>query len=283
MNSLAKTLVVGVTLLACLAMGAVATQLSNMGMYKEKMRSTQVNLDKAEQNRRDAVSLRDQKAKELETERSISGQYKNENINLKQQVTARDAKHDADVLSLKTKVSELQGKLDSQLVTYTNNSAIMKSNKEELHGLREARTDLRARNAELRLALQEEQAKSEQLTRLSRSLKEKTINLNDQLREAQATTVTAGSTASDNVVLDRAVKGKVTKVEVSGDDTFVQLNVGKSDGLKEGAELTIYNGNTFRATIKVSYLEQRSSVGEVKVKGKTGIKVGDAVMSSPLK
>jgi len=58
--------------------------------------------------------------------------------------------------------------------------------------------------------------------------------------------------------------------------TFVQVNVGKRDLVKEGMEFTVYRGDQFVAKIKIASVDTAESVGQLTL-SELAVQEGDAV------
>lgn len=72
------------------------------------------------------------------------------------------------------------------------------------------------------------------------------------------------------------IRGSVTSIDQIGDGlTFVQLNVGSRDRVKEGMEFTVSRGDAFIGKIEIASVDQGESVGKLTLGG--GIQEGDAV------
>jgi len=278
LNTLAKALVVGVTILACLTLGAVAATFSNIDKIKDYAVKQETAKLAAQRSQKQAVverevaqDDRDQKVRQVKDLRDqldeLVGEKKAIVASYKLDLEKRDAQ-----------VIKLEGRIAENALALKNNSITIKQDDVELRTLRVTKLDLKKRLFDLQKTLREEIAERSKFERLSRELKEQTVALGEELRElSQVASKGAVQGEHATVALEQEIKGKVTVVK----GTFVQLNVGKSDGLRKGAQLTVYKGDTFRATIKIVDLEERSSVGEILVKGEQGgkIQVNDSVMN----
>jgi len=72
------------------------------------------------------------------------------------------------------------------------------------------------------------------------------------------------------------IRGSVVKIDqVSDGLTFVQLNVGSRDQVKEGMEFTVYRGDSFVGKVQVASVDTAECVGRLTLGG--GIQEGDAV------
>ena len=73
-----------------------------------------------------------------------------------------------------------------------------------------------------------------------------------------------------------AIRGSVTKIDQVTDGlTFVQVNVGTRDLVKEGMEFTVYRGDEFVGKIQIASVDTADSVGQLTLGG--GVQEGDAV------
>ncbi len=72
------------------------------------------------------------------------------------------------------------------------------------------------------------------------------------------------------------IRGSVVKIDqVSDGLTFVQINVGTRDQVKEGMEFTVFRGDKFVGTIKIATVDTAEAVGRLTLGG--GIQEGDAI------
>lgn len=76
---------------------------------------------------------------------------------------------------------------------------------------------------------------------------------------------------------DTVIRGSVVKIEQVKDLTFVQVNVGTRDQVKEGMEFTVHRGDTYIGNIKIASVDIDESVGRLTLSAGPGIEAGDAI------
>lgn len=85
-----------------------------------------------------------------------------------------------------------------------------------------------------------------------------------------------GATAAVQPPKGIAIRGSVTKIDQVTDGlTFVQVNVGTRDLVKQGMEFTVYRGDEFVGKIEIASVDIADSVGQLTLGG--GVQEGDAV------
>ncbi|MEM6506067.1 MAG: hypothetical protein AAF711_11540 [Planctomycetota bacterium] len=74
------------------------------------------------------------------------------------------------------------------------------------------------------------------------------------------------------------IRGSVTKIDQVTDNlTFVEINVGTRDLVKEGMEFLVYRGDEFVAKVQIASVDTAASVGQLTTGG--GIQDGDLVLA----
>ena len=110
---------------------------------------------------------------------------------------------------------------------------------------------------------------------LLQQLAEATTKYDDIIKLAKA----KGIDLSDTSITpkpDTKILGSVVKIDqITNDLTFVQVNVGTRDQVKEGMEFTVYRGDDFVGTIQIASVDTAESVGRLTLG--SGVQEGDAV------
>jgi len=109
-------------------------------------------------------------------------------------------------------------------------------------------------------------------------LREQNVSLQEQVASLEKKV--DGYEASGAVFVGTAdpIDGAVTRVEKISDQlTLVQLNVGTRDNVANDMQFTIYRGDQYVGTIKVTRVDTDAAVGELTLGG--GVREGDRVQS----
>lgn len=148
-------------------------------------------------------------------------------------------------------------------------------------------SDLQAQRADLSQVLIDEKSKvrrytdtvlrlQEQNKSLEQQLLESTASLERALEQVTALTPEGGETPDPGPEPPVLIRGSVTKIDqITEGLTFVQVNVGTRDLVKEGMEFTVYRGDEFIAKVKIASVDTAESVGQLTLGG--GVQEGDAV------
>lgn len=74
------------------------------------------------------------------------------------------------------------------------------------------------------------------------------------------------------------IKGRVTGIKSFEGDTFVQIDVGSSDGVAPNMKFLVHRDNQFLGTLIISTVDQKAAAGRLKVQ-QGNIQVGDGVLT----
>ncbi len=140
-------------------------------------------------------------------------------------------------------------------------------------------------------ALDAETSQVQTLTRNVRRLNESMVDVRDQLETAQAQLALVPAEVrqqyieGDQVVVasgpTEPVVGQIVAVDDQGDGVIlVQVNVGESDGIKQGMKFLVHQGSEFKGTLIISNVDRRESVGRMELVKVSPVK-GDAVYAGP--
>jgi hypothetical protein len=77
------------------------------------------------------------------------------------------------------------------------------------------------------------------------------------------------------------IKGQVTAVKQFENETFLQINVGSSDGVAPNMKFMVHRGNQFLGSLIVTTVDKKAAAGRLKSQ-QSSIDVGDNVLTGGL-
>lgn len=288
MNALTKAFVVVVTILSVVLVALVIPFAARVPDYASQYEQMQLDRDaqllKAQEAAAEVRNAIAAKGSELETAlASIT------------ELTAELDRANNDKSALEARLAQAQ-------LTVERNSAAMqiaaaesqsKSQRlEELNNLINQQlstiSDLTSQRSDLSQSLIELRSDNRRLTSNYRRIQEQNKSLEQQLLEtnAQLTVATeklAGFVEDVETELASVVnppvdiRGSVTNIsQITDGLTFVQVNVGTRDLVKEGMEFTVYRGDSFVGKIKIASVDTAESVGQLTL-SEMNVQEGDLV------
>lgn len=109
-------------------------------------------------------------------------------------------------------------------------------------------------------------------------LREQNVALQEQVASLEKKVEGYEASGAVYVGTNEPIDGAVTRVEKISDQlTLVQLNVGTRDNVANDMQFTIYRGDQYVGTIKVTRVDTDAAVGELTLGG--GVREGDRVQS----
>jgi predicted RNase H-like nuclease (RuvC/YqgF family) len=288
LNALTKAFVVVVTILSVVLVALVIPFAARVPDYASQYEQMQLDRDaqllKAQEAAAEVRNAIAAKGSELETAlASIT------------ELTAELDRANNDKSALEARLAQAQ-------LTVERNSAAMqiaaaesqsKSQRlEELNNLINQQlstiSDLTSQRSDLSQSLIELRSDNRRLTSNYRRIQEQNKSLEQQLLEtnAQLTVATeklAGFVEDVETELASVVnppvdiRGSVTNIsQITDGLTFVQVNVGTRDLVKEGMEFTVYRGDSFVGKIKIASVDTAESVGQLTL-SEMNVQEGDLV------
>lgn len=287
MNALTKAFVVVVTILSVILVALVipfAARVDDYASQYEQMkqdRNTQLALaQEAATKVRNAIAA---KGSELETAlESIST------------LTAELDRANNDVKALEAKLNQAQLTLDRssasmEILSSDNQTKSEQLNKqsEQLQAHIATIAELQGQRADLSQILIDERGKVRRLSDNYLRIQEENKALQQQLLEKTASLKAAmeqlaiylpeDGTDSLPVTSPVVIRGSVTKiVQPTEGITFVEVNVGTRDLVKEGMEFTVYRGDEFVGKIKIASVDTAAAVGQLTL-SEAAVQEGDDV------
>lgn len=290
MNALTKAFVVVVTILSVVLVTLVVSFVARVDDYRAQYtqldQKYRADLESANTTANKVRSLIATKGSDLETAlESLSA------------LTAELDRANSDVKTLEAKLAQA-GVTVSQSTAALDIAA--RDNEAKSHSIDQQNKliqdqiaqigDLQSQRSDLSQSLIESRSQVRRYTDTVMRLQESNKALEQQLLESQASLKTTlkqvaaltpegapeASPASPLPPDGIAIRGAVTKIDQVTDDlTFVQLNVGSRDLVKEGMEFTVYRGDEFVGKLQIASVDTADSVGQLTLGG--GVQEGDAV------
>lgn len=147
------------------------------------------------------------------------------------------------------KNADVRGQLAQLSASLQQSQQLLATYDQEVKQRREDELKLQTRNVELSAALKEKQTSGDTLIRQVRLLKEQIADLDNQnqklMEKVQQTPATAVASTGPAPQPGVVVRGQVTDVKKIGDETFLALNVGAHDGVREGMKFLIHQGDKY--------------------------------------
>ncbi|MEM9345308.1 MAG: hypothetical protein AAGB26_01695 [Planctomycetota bacterium] len=291
MNALTKAFVVVVTILSVVLVALVvpfAARVPDYASQYEQMkqdRDTQLALaqEAATKVRNDIAAAGSELEDALESISALTAELDRANNDKKALETELNqaritVDRSASGLEIATRTSESQGKQITEM-------------QEQIKQYLATLSDLQKQRADLSQVLIDERSKVRRLSDNYMRIQEENKALEQRLLETTALLETAlgelavfKQDAQESVVERTAVRppegvvirGSVTKIDQVTDNlTFVEINVGTRDLVKEGMEFLVYRGDEFIAKVEIASVDTAASVGQLTTGG--GIQDGDLV------
>ena len=288
-SPLTKVFVVLVTVLSVVLVALVVPFVANTENYKAKLAVAQAD--------RDAAAAR---AKGLETAAGIAAERDAERTaNLVNDVrlltTQRNeyANKLGDISSSLASERVAKGKADADVSRLSASNAQLTS----ITAALQTELSLRRKENEEKQAtaiaqadqIRDLEGAKETLSRQVRSLQQQVVAVQDRnktLEDAMArldpstrAQIMGGEqTGGPEFESTTPILGKITAVQRVADDTFVQVNVGKNDGVQANMKFLVHRGNQFLGTLVITTVDARAAAGRLRL-SQGDIVAGDAVLS----
>lgn len=289
MNALTKAFVVVVTILSVILVALVVPFAARVPDYASQY-------EQMKQDRDTQLALAQEAAAKVRSDIAKVGTELEDISTQNAQLTTELGARENEIKSLAAKLSQAQ-------LTVDRNSAAMqiaaaesqaKSDRlsqqaDQINQYIGTVAELQGKGSDLSLALIEERSKVRRLSDNYLRIQEENKALAQQLLEKTALLKIAteklviyepkdGDATPDAPLPPQglAIRGSVTKIDQVTDGlTFVQLNVGTRDLVKENMEFTVYRGDEFVGKVRIASVDTADSVGQLFIGG--GVQEGDAV------
>lgn len=291
MNALTKAFVVVVTILSVVLVALVVPFAARVPDYASQY-------EQMKQDRDTQLALASEAATKIRNDIAKAG-TELEDISAKNsQLESELGVKDNEIKSLQAKLGQAQVTLDRYSAANEINSRMIETKsgqitkqadliKEQLGAI----SELTGQRSDLSQALIESRSRErrlsdnylriqEELKAMQQQLLEKTALLKTATEELEAFKEGAEERVAEATAVQPpdgvAIRGSVTKIDQVTDGlTFVQLNVGTRDLVKEGMEFTVYRGDEFVGKVQIASVDTADSVGQLTLGG--GVQEGDAV------
>ncbi len=293
MSVLTKVFVVLVNVLSVALVALVIAFVANTENFKQQF--TEV---KAERDSFDA------KARLIQGELNLlKGEWDKQAKTYADEINAKLAQAKAAEDQLATVRAELAGtrrdtaKLEAQVsglsAAMSQNQAILDAALKELAQRRDDAVKLETRAIQLADRNNELMNQVEAYNRQVRRLNEQMTQLDEEKNKISdlwtrvpqdvrdrltQTTAAAAAGVVEAVQTAVPVRGQITKIETVGDQTFAQINLGKTDKVAPNTKFMIYRDNKFMGNLIIMTVSDREAVGRVEL-NQVPLSAGDRVMS----
>ncbi len=169
-----------------------------------------------------------------------------------------------ELIAAQTANADVRGQLARLSSALDQSQKILGLTEAEVKQRREEMLKLQFRNVELNDKVQELSTQGETLIRQVRLLKEQVADLENQNQELVKSG--GGKKGTVDVVTPApgvTIHGTVTDVQKIGDATFVALNVGTNDGVREGMKFLIHQGDKYLGDVTIQKTDLNTAAGRV--------------------
>jgi hypothetical protein len=291
LSVLTKALVVLVTVLSVLLVAVVVPFVANQEHYKDLAEQAQTTLASARQSARvlqaeldAAQASRTQLIRDYEAQ--SQAQARQVNQLMQDLAQARGAEQAAAV-------AFEQAKADQTRLTATNQqlTRMLEATNQELMTRRNEMVAMEMKLIESTDQINELSSQLDTLNVSVRRLREQLTEREQQLRDYENRIARLPSDVRDLMVAaepvaapyvpDVVIHGQVDKVEQIGNETFVQLNIGRRDRVSNNMKFVVYRGQQFLGTMVITMVDEDAAVGRM-VLLQQPVRAGDAVRTGEL-
>lgn len=287
MSILTKIFVVLVTIFSVALVGMMVSFVARTEDWKSKYED-----EKARANSADTTArFRQEQIKQLtDKESERVAMLSAEKNRLDAELSALQTRANAAAAEL-AEVSQQKNKSEADVSQLTSAVKLLtdinQSVKQELDKRREEVISSETKRIQLADRNNELQGQVDTLQRERKSLNERLVALEKSLDDLRMK-VTSAAPTSDSVtpappsefVPDVAIRGQVVATDKADSVTFVKINVGSTDRVRENTKFIIHRGNTYVGTMVVTNVDSKASAGRLTL-GQGEIKPGDEVLAGP--
>lgn len=287
LNALTKAFVVVVTILAVILVALVVPFAARVPDYARQYKDLKLELDA--QVAKAGVEVQKYRAEQAAFGTKLDDKDKeviklrSENASLMSDLKAEQAK----VAAADAATAKAVAALEVATRTSEANNAQLAANADVIQKSIATLGELNAQIADLSQTIITVRAENSRLSQnylriqeenkaLVTKLEELALKYDEIIKVAQGMGIDLEAKLAGTVPSGIEIRGSVTKIDqVSDGLTFVQVNVGTRDQVKEGMEFTVYRGDQFVGTIKIATVDTAEAVGRLTLG--TGIQEGDKV------
>lgn len=285
MNALTKAFVVVVTILAVILVALVVPFAANVPNYAQQHKDMKL----AYQAQVNAAS--DERAAWI-TEKAAMGTALKAEKDLNRQLQTELTVSGNKVTELRTQLTKSQTTLAGSISAQEVLSRTNEEKDDRITGMADViqnqlgtLAEIQSQNADLSKTVITANAEVRRLSNNYLRIQEENKALVQKQLEAQAMIEVLSTrlaalgedpTKDPGPIGGPLIKGSVVTVnQATGGLTFVEINVGTRDKVKEGMEFTVSRGDEFLGTVKITNVDTAAAVGQLTLGG--GLKSGDAV------
>ncbi|MBI1374974.1 MAG: hypothetical protein GC159_19830 [Phycisphaera sp.] len=277
MSIVTKIFIVLVMILSVLLVALIVPFVRNTDTYRKKYEETQKLLEVA---RKDVQIHEADLNARVNAHAAEIAEWENVSTQLRAQINDKDTQIQAQaarVIELQNANAAVEGRLAQLSAALKQATEINTALQDEIVDRREKMLKLQTRTIELSDQLRDMTTQRDTLVQLTRLNKETITDLEAQNQElvekldslsaeSKQKPETELSKITGGLVPTHAIQGIVTDVKVIGDDTFVAVNVGMNDGVKEGMKFMIHKGDVYLGDVIVNTVDRNSAAGRVTLK-----------------
>ncbi len=277
MSILTKIFIVLVTILSVVLVALVVPFVMNTETYEQKWReqAALASLNEQYMQLREAAV-----AAKVQAANAENGALQGQINDLTAQVNTLSTElqsTEAALADARNKTADVQGQLARLSNALEQAAQVNATLQEEIKQRRDQTLALQQRNIQLNDKNQQLSTQLQNMTQQVRLFKEQIAELEDRNRELQNKIETglaggqaqpgeAGVEFVQGTPAQIPIQGRVTSVQPIGDETFVEINVGANDEVREGMEFMIHSGDQFLGNAVITKVDVNSSAGRVTLK-----------------
>jgi chromosome segregation ATPase len=295
LSIVSRIFVVLVTILSVAQMAMIGPFIQNTENFRSQLELARQEKNTAEQNR---ALLEGEKLAVFRNQTQMVRDLRNEtaqNLEKIGQLTGEKGRLEAEIERGKSAVQEAVANGARSTIVSEQLVAMNNSLKSELDGRRTEMVKQQTRLIELGEANTTLSSKLETFERQVRRFSEQMAMLEDDnrkleeiLRKIPADEITRakGGTTDDTAKASEPfegsvrINGLVTDVRKIDATTFVEVNLGKQDGLAENMKFLVHRGDQFIGTLVITNVDLKSAAGRMRIL-QGDVNKGDAVFTGP--
>lgn len=287
MSVLTKVFVVLVTVLSILLVALVVPFIANTEDYRAQA---------AESERRANTAFADARLKQsmiegLQSKESqVLANLNNARTNLETQLVGLNeklAKAEAEALDAKSAKAKSEADFSRLTAAEYQHAEIQKALETELSQRRTDMTALQTQVIQLADRIKEIDSQRQALDRERKRDAEQVVLLQEENAKLQtiisklppeARNLSTGGTAPQPFEPEMPIQGQVTKIDKVQGETFVQINVGKNDGVEQNMKFIVHRGDQYLGSLVVTYVDTKAASGRMQLE-KGQVAAGDQVLT----
>ena len=279
MSPLTKAFVVVVTVLSVLLVALIVPFVAKTQDFQGQLKDQQASRIVAEQTTRAlqneiaAIQSQDsQRVVALNAE--MAGMTSTNNDLMNQLATSRrDASSgQAELKQLKADLARLTASSELSVSLLAANNDELNNSRDELVSTQTKLVEMFDKNNELEAQLQSYDRQVKRLRENAQAMAERMAEVEGLIAQVEARdpAMIAGLTGREGQSSARPIPssplaGKIDLVDKRGDQMFVQIDLGKSDGVEQNMEFMVHRGDTYLGTLVVQTVDASKSAGIMEI------------------